>query len=73
MSEEKYLTPEEVSARYRGIALGTLANWRANRVGPSYLRCGKAVLYPVASLDAWDKKNLVTCSGSKSHKEEALP
>ncbi len=62
-----YLTPEEVSERYRGeITIGTLRNWRAMRIGPPFVKIGKAVLYPVEELDAWDKKNLVICRTSKS-------
>lgn len=66
MSDNKYLTPEEVSERYRGeITVGTLRNWRAMRIGPSYLKVGKAVLYPTDELDAWDQKNMVSCRASK--------
>ena len=61
-----YLTVEEVSERYRGeITVGTLRNWRALRIGPTFIKIGKAVLYPVDELDAWDKKNKVICRGSK--------
>lgn len=67
MTESKFLTAEEVSQRYRGeIAVGTLRNWRARRVGPPFVKIGKAVLYPVQELDAWDKKNLVICRASRS-------
>lgn len=63
----KFLTSEEVSERYRGqVSVGTLRNWRALRIGPTFVKIGKAVLYPVAELDAWDKKNVVTCRASKS-------
>jgi hypothetical protein len=31
------------------------------RIGPPFVKIGKAVLYPVEELDAWDKKNLVIC------------
>jgi len=66
MSEKKYLTAEEVSERYRGeISVGTLRNWRAMRVGPAFVKIGKAVLYPVDELDAWDEKNLVACRASR--------
>jgi len=62
MSETKYLTPEEVAERYRGeISTGTLRNWRSMRVGPSFVKVGKGVLYPVGELDAWDRKNVVAC------------
>ncbi|WP_424578213.1 helix-turn-helix transcriptional regulator [Bradyrhizobium sp. PMVTL-01] len=66
MTDAKFLTTEEVSARYRGeITVGTLRNWRAMRTGPAYIKIGKAVLYPVDELDAWDRRNLVICSASK--------
>jgi hypothetical protein len=66
MANSKYLTAEEVSERYRGeITVGTLRNWRAIRVGPAFVKIRKAVLYPLAELDAWDKQNLVTCRASR--------
>jgi hypothetical protein len=62
----KYLTPEEVADRYRGeISLGTLRNWRSMRVGPCFVKIGKAVLYPLAELDAWDEQNRVACRTPK--------
>lgn len=72
MSETRFLTPEEVAERYRdGISVGTLRNWRAMRIGPSFLKVGKAILYPVSELDAWDEKNRVTCRASKRLNEQA--
>jgi hypothetical protein len=66
MADNKFLTPEEVSERYRGgISVGTLRNWRAMRIGPTFIKIGKAVLYPINELDAWDQKNIVTCRASK--------
>ncbi|MUZ65633.1 helix-turn-helix domain-containing protein [Agrobacterium vitis] len=65
MTEGKFLTPDEVSERYRGgISVGTLRNWRAMRIGPTFVKIGKAVLYPISELDAWDEKNTVTCRAS---------
>jgi len=62
MGDRKYLTAEEVSERYRGaVSVGTLRNWRAIRVGPPFVKIGKAILYPVDELDAWDKRNMVSC------------
>lgn len=47
-----FLTPEEVYERYRGmISLGTLRNWRMMKIGPSFLKLGRAVLYPLAELE----------------------
>lgn len=66
MADSKFLTPEEVAERYRGgVTVGTLRNWRAMRLGPSFVKIGKAVLYPVDELDAWDEKNTVQCRASK--------
>jgi hypothetical protein len=72
MSERKFLTAEEVAERYRGeITVGTLRNWRAMRIGPAFVKIGKAVLYPVDQLDAWDEKNLVTCRASRRLNNDA--
>ena len=65
MDDRKYLTAEEVSERYRGsVSVGTLRNWRAMRIGPPFIKIGKAVLYPIDQLEAWDRKNLVACRTS---------
>ncbi|WP_136618613.1 MULTISPECIES: helix-turn-helix transcriptional regulator [Mesorhizobium] len=62
MDERKYLTAEEVSDRYRGgVSVGTLRNWRAMKIGPTFIKIGKAVLYPVEHLEAWDQRNTVAC------------
>lgn len=66
MADSKFLTAEEVCERYRQeISVGTLQNWRALRIGPPFMKIGKSVLYPVDSLDEWDKKNLVACDVSR--------
>jgi hypothetical protein len=72
MADNKFLTAEEVSERYRGqITVGTLRNWRAMRIGPAFVKIGKAVLYPVDELDAWDQKNTVICRASRSSRMDA--
>lgn len=68
MSNTKYLTADEVVERYRNeVSAGTLRNWRAQRVGPPYIKIGKSVLYPVQSLDEWDEKNLVICRAARRY------
>lgn len=63
MSKKQYLTPEEVVERYRGmVSIRTLANWRSMRQGPKFTKLGKAVLYEVGELDAWDDRNTVKCT-----------
>lgn len=72
MADSKFLTPDEVADRYRGgVSVGTLRNWRAMRLGPSFVKIGKAVLYPLDELDAWDEKNKVQCrvpNGPNGHR-----
>ena len=66
MSDRKFLTADEVAERYRGeISVGTLRNWRSARVGPAFVKIGKAILYPIDQLNAWDDKNLVACRASR--------
>ena len=66
MSDNKFLTADEVSERYRGsVSVGTLRNWRAMKIGPSFVKIGKAVLYPIDELEAWDRANRVNCTASK--------
>ena len=72
MPDNKFLTAQEVAERYRGeITVGTLRNWRAMRIGPAFVKIGKAVLYPVDELDAWDKQNMVVCRTSRSSQVNA--
>ena len=62
-----FLTLEEVVERYRGqVSEGTLRNWRSMRIGPSFIKIGKAILYPLEQLDRWDRRNLVVCRPSRS-------
>ena len=67
MSEPMFLTLNEVTERYRGqISEGTLRNWRSMRVGPSFLKVGKAVLYPLEELDRWARRSLIVCRPFRS-------
>ncbi|MET4228881.1 hypothetical protein ACVWXN_010234 [Bradyrhizobium sp. i1.4.4] len=36
------------------------------RIGPSFIKIGKAVLYSLKELDRWDGRNLVVCRPSRS-------
>jgi hypothetical protein len=72
MSTSTFLTAEEVVERYRGqLSIGTLANWRVKRIGPDFVKIGKAVLYPLGSLEAWDAQNRVACRRLKGHERAA--
>lgn len=52
---ERFLTPDELSARYHGrISVRTLANWRYQGTGPRYIRLGGKVLYPLTGVVEWE-------------------
>jgi hypothetical protein len=49
------VTAHEVVALYGNlISLGTLAQWRYRKMGPSFLKKGHLVYYPAADLLAWE-------------------
>ena len=67
MSDPMFLTLNEVVEPYRGqISEGTLRNWRSMWIGPSFIKIGKAILYPLEELDRWDRTNPVVCRPSRS-------
>ncbi|GHF81909.1 hypothetical protein GCM10018787_33420 [Streptomyces thermodiastaticus] len=53
VSAPKYLTTNEVAARYR-TAPSTVRYWRHIGYIPGGVKRGRKVLYNVAILDAWD-------------------
>jgi len=73
MSQTTFLTPEEVAERYRGsVSVGTLRNWRVMKIGPSFVKIGKAVLYRVDELEAWDDKNRVQRRAPRRIEQSAM-
>jgi len=61
-----YLTPEEVSSRWRDrVTSETLANWRSLQIGPPYHKFGKAVLYRADLLAQWERQYLFVCDSIK--------
>jgi hypothetical protein len=62
MSHPVFLKPQEVVERYRSeVSEGTLRNWRSMRIGPSFVKIGKAILYPLEELHRWERRSLVIC------------
>lgn len=60
----KYLTPEELVARWKGtIKSETLANWRAAKKGPTYVKLGGRILYVHACVVAWEQANMKNGDG----------
>jgi hypothetical protein len=59
----RYLTPEQLSARFGGnIKVTTLANWRNLGIGPKFTKLGGKVLYPITEVEEFEKKNTVQCT-----------
>jgi hypothetical protein len=67
VAEEVYLTPPELSERFKGLHLTTLSNWRCGHGktgGPPYIKAGGKVLYPLSLLQEWEAARL-RASGSE--------
>lgn len=55
---QEYLTADDVVKRWGNVVTrGTLANWRSKRVGPPFVKIRTRVVYPVADLIDWEKRN----------------
>lgn len=50
------LTPKDLAKRWR-MNVKTLDNWRNADHGPSYIKRGWAVFYPIAGVKEFEKKN----------------
>lgn len=51
------LIEPQLLARMLGITEQTLAVWRSEKIGPDYVKLGKAVFYRVEDLVEWVEKN----------------
>lgn len=58
MAQAPNLTARATAVRL-GVSVGTLANWRSARVGPSYLKIGSRVMYPVSEIEQFEQHCLV--------------
>lgn len=65
MEQPKYLTPQEVAARYGDrVTVRTLANWRCAGTSPPYTKVGGRVLYPLAHLVQWERNRTFDYTGA---------
>ncbi|WP_280500456.1 helix-turn-helix transcriptional regulator [Nocardia farcinica] len=55
------LTPAQLAERY-GMSEASLAQWRYLRRGPSYIKAGRKVLYPLAAVEEYERRNTVECA-----------
>lgn len=66
-SEDRTLTPEELSARWRGkVSVGTLKQWRHKKRGPGYRRIGNSILYPLSKIVKWEQDNTIETETKES-------
>jgi hypothetical protein len=55
MSDRLYLTSKELAQRWR-LSEQTLANWRHARKGPSFIRIGGRILYPISTTTDFERQ-----------------
>ena len=72
-SELDLLTPKQ-AAKFLGgsnkpLALATLALWRRNGEGPTFIRVGKSIRYPVSGLKEFVTATTVSNDNHGKHNE----
>lgn len=60
--DEEFLSPAEVAAKFHGLTTNTLAIWRSYKRGPTFVKIGRRVCYPLGSLQEWYEQNLTVCN-----------
>lgn len=61
----KFLTPQQLAQRWVGaVTTGTLANWRCQKVGPTFAKLRGRILYPLAEVEAWEAQNIHTANSN---------
>jgi hypothetical protein len=55
--QPEHLTPDQLAARWHKSA-GTLSNWRAQGKGPAYIKLGRTILYPVPSVQEFERAHM---------------
>ena len=53
------LTADDLVRRWNGaVTTGTLSNWRHQAKGPPFVKIGRSVRYPLATLVDWERANM---------------
>lgn len=60
MRDELDLVTPDLLACTLGVAPQTLAGWRADKMGPGYVKLGKSVFYRRDALNDWIARNSVS-------------
>jgi excisionase family DNA binding protein len=73
MTKETYCTPKE-AAEYLRSSTSTLAKARMKKLGPAFVRIGRAIRYRQSDLDSWMSASIsghASQSGEPSSKESS--
>jgi hypothetical protein len=62
-ANKKAVTAEEAAAMY-SLNTGTLANYRANKTGPRYIKRGSKILYFLSDIEEWLRAGTVLTADS---------
>lgn len=60
----KHLRQRQLARRW-GVSEQTLANWRWQRIGPSYLKIGGRILYRLEDIEQFETENLKIHAGTR--------
>jgi predicted DNA-binding transcriptional regulator AlpA len=64
VSEERLITPEDLSDRY-SVPVGTIYAWRYKGTGPPGFRVGRHLRFRVEDILAWESEQLRRENGSR--------
>jgi excisionase family DNA binding protein len=53
MSSRPIRVPTKIAAKYLGVSVRTLEDWRAKGKGPTFRKIGYRVRYEISDLDAF--------------------
>lgn len=56
----KAALPPAEAAEYIGFGVSTMRRWRAEGVGPNYVKHGSSIVYRVKDLDDWLRRHLIS-------------
>ena len=74
-SRATLISPQEL-AETLGLSTATLADWRSQSRGPTYLAVGRKIWYPIDRVEMWLETNLKETGNdgtAKTQREVALP
>lgn len=60
-ASDTFLSPQQLAKRWGGaVSSATLANWRAKKRGPSFVKVGTRIRYRLSDVLAYEAENTCT-------------